>query len=340
MYSVALLGATGLVGQKMLQILEEENFPIKTLKPLASEKSKGKKVCFKGEFLEVEEATENSFDDIDIVLASAGTEASLKFGPIAVQKGALFIDNSKAFRLDKETPLILVGVNDEDMKAHHGILANPNCSTSQIMPVLNALKKISPLKRLIVSTYQATSGAGSEAVSELYENTKAALQGEKFTSKKFKKPIAFNVLPQIDTFCENGYTGEEMKVVFETRKILHLSDNFPISCTAVRVPVDTGHSEALSIEFESPLCPQKAKEILSQTPGIIVQDMIDAYDYPTPLEAAGKNPVYVGRIRKDIAFENGLCLWCVADNLRIGAALNAVRIAQKAVEMGLVKKHL
>lgn len=334
--NLAVLGATGLVGGKILQILEEENFPLSSLKLLASGRSTGKKLSFKGECLPVEEVHPDSFKGVDMVLASAGTDVSRRYAKEAVDRGAVFIDNSNAFRMEGDVPLVVVGVNDEDLRGHRGLISNPNCSTSQLMPVLNALRKISPLKRLIVSTYQAVSGAGAQAVEELSLNTQAFMEKRGFEAAVFKKNIAFNVLPQIDVFCENGYTGEEMKVVRETRKILHLSSDFPITCTAVRVPVFTGHSEVVVIEFEDSVCPQQAVEALSREKEIIVQDSENPFDYPTPFEATEKNPVYVGRIRKDLAFENGLSLWCVADNLRIGAALNTVRIGKKLLEMGLV----
>ncbi len=333
---LAVLGATGLVGGKILQILEEENFPLAGLKLLASDRSTGKQISFKGGKLPVEKVCPESFDNVEMVLASAGADISRIYAPEAVKKGAVFIDNSKAFRMEKQVPLVVVGVNDEDLKFHQGIIANPNCSTSQLMPVLNALRKISPLKRVIVSTYQAVSGAGAQAVEELSLNTRAFMEGKSFTASAFKKNIAFNVLPQIDSFWDNGYTGEEMKVVLETRKILHLPEAFPVTCTAVRVPVFTGHSESVVVEFENKISPKEAQNALLKENQIIVQDMDNPFDYPTPMEAAEKNPVYVGRIRRDLAFENGLSFWCVADNLRIGAALNTVRIGLKLLEMNLM----
>ena len=237
--------------------------------------------------------------------------------------------------MDKDVPLVIAYVNDEDLKNHKGIIANPNCSTSQLMLVLKPLNETAKIKRLIVSTYQAVSGAGLAAINELTENTKAVLNNEKFENSCFKKPIAFNVIPQIDVFCENGYTKEEMKVVNETKKILHLPQDLPISCTAARVPVYNGHSEAVDIEFEEEISPEKVREILKNSFGVKVIDNPDNYEYPTTRDASGVNPVFVGRIRKNLAFKNGITLWCVADNLRIGAALNTVRICQKVIEMDL-----
>lgn len=333
--NIAVLGATGVVGREILKVIEEINLPYNDIKLLSSARSAGTKVEFLGKTLTVEEAKSESFDGINIVLASAGASTSKIFAPEAVKRGCVFIDNSSAFRMEEDVPLVIAGVNDEDLRKHKGVIANPNCSTSQLMLVLKPLDNYVKMKRLIVSTYQSVSGAGLAAINELTENSKAALNNQTFENKVFKKPIAFNVVPQIDVFCENGYTKEEMKVANETRKILHLAKDFPISCTAARVPVYIGHSEAVTIEFEDEISPEKVREILKNAYGIEVIDNIDNYDYPTALDAAGKNPVYVGRIRKDLAFENGITLWCVADNLLIGAALNTVRIAEKVISMGL-----
>ena len=314
--NLAVLGATGVVGREILSILVENDVPFENIKFLASSKSAGKKIEFKGKEYTIEEATPDSFEGVNIVLASAG-------------------GSSSAFRMEKDVPLVIAGVNHDDLKKHHGIVANPNCSTSQLMLVLKPLHDYAKIKRLIVSTYQAVSGAGLAAINELRESTEASLKGEKFENKKFVKDIAFNVIPQIDVFCENGYTKEEMKVVNETKKILHLDEETPITCTAVRVPVFNSHSEAVTIEFEKEMTPEKARELLENAWGVEVMDDIDNMVFPTPKDTAGKNPVYVGRIRKDLAFDNGISLWCVADNLRIGAALNTVRIAEKVIEMEL-----
>lgn len=333
--NIAVLGATGVVGREILKVIEEINLPYENIKLLSSARSAGTKVEFMGKTLIVEEAKPESFEGVNICLASAGGSTSLALAPEAAKRGCVFIDNSSAFRMDKDIPLVIAGVNDEDLKKHKGIIANPNCSTSQLMLVLKPLHDLVKMKRLIVSTYQSVSGAGLAAITELTENTEAILSGKPFENKVFKKPIAFNVIPQIDVFCENGYTKEEMKVTKETRKILHLAEDFPISCTAARVPVYRGHSEAVTIEFESDISPEKVREVLKNAYGVEVIDNIDNFDYPTALDAAGKNPVYVGRIRKDIAFENGITLWCVADNLLIGAALNTVRLAEKVISMNL-----
>lgn len=333
--NLAVLGATGVVGREILSILEENNVPYESIKFLASAKSAGKEIEFKGEKHTVIEATPEAFEGVNIVLASAGGSTSLALAKEAVKRGAVYIDNSSAFRMDKDVPLVIAGVNHDDLKKHNGIVANPNCSTSQLMLVLKPLHDYAKIKRLIVSTYQAVSGAGLAAINELRESTEANLKGEKFENKKFVKDIAFNVIPQIDVFCDNGYTKEEMKVVNETKKILHLAEETPITCTAVRVPVFNSHSEAVTIEFEKELSPEKAKELLSNAWGVEVMDDIDNMVFPTPRDTAGKNPVYVGRIRKDLAFNNAISLWCVADNLRIGAALNTVRIAEKVIEMEL-----
>lgn len=333
--NIAVLGATGVVGREILKVIEEINLPYNDIKLLSSARSAGTQVGFMGKTLTVEEATPESFDGVNIILASAGGSTSLALAPEAAKRGCVFIDNSSAYRMEKDIPLVIVGVNDEDLKKHKGIVANPNCSTSQLMLVLKPLDNYVKMKRLIVSTYQSVSGAGIAAINELTENTKAVLNNEPFENKVFKKPIAFNVIPQIDVFCENGYTKEEMKVTKETRKILHLTEDFPISCTAARVPVYRGHSEAVTIEFEDEISPEKVKEILSAAYGVEIIDDINNFEYPTACYAAGKNPVYVGRIRKDIAFKNGITLWCVADNLLIGAALNTVRIAEKIISMGL-----
>ena len=257
------------------------------------------------------------------------------FAPEIVKRGGVIIDNSSAFRMDKDVPLVIAGVNDEDLKLHKGIIANPNCSTSQLMLALEPLNKAFKIKRLIVSTYQSVSGAGLKAINELKNSTQAKLNGEKFQPVAFKKDIAFNCIPQIDVFCDNDYTNEEMKVVRETKKILHLAEDTPISCTAVRVPVFVSHSEAVDVEFEEKVDKASVTEVLKNAYGVEVVDDTANYVYPVPTEAEGKDPVYVGRIRKCLAFDNGISFFCVADNLRIGAALNTVRLAKLVIEQGL-----
>lgn len=336
--NIAVLGATGVVGGEIIKILEENNFPYNQIKFLASARSAGKEIEFKKIKYKIEEAKPEAFDGVNIVLASAGASTSKALVNEIVKRGAVLVDNSSAFRMEKDIPLVIAGVNDEDLRLHKGVIANPNCSTSQLMLPLKPLHDYAKIKRMIVSTYQSVSGGGKDAIDDLFEGTKAAINKEVYNYKKFTvKPIAFNLIPQIDVFCENAYTKEEMKVVNETRKILHLSEDVKISCTAVRVPVFISHSEAVSIEFEKEITPEKVREILSTAYGVTVIDNPTNSEYPTPIEAAGKDPVYVGRIRKELALENGIAMWVVADNLRIGAALNTVRIAEKLVEMDLAK---
>ena len=331
---IAILGATGVVGREITKITEELGIEYESIRFLSSPKSAGSKITFKGQEYTVEETKPEIFDDIDIVMASAGGSTSKTYAPEIVERGGMIIDNSSAFRMEADVPLVIAGVNDEDLRKHKGIIANPNCSTSQLMLVLEPLKKFG-FKRIVVSTYQSVSGAGLAAINELRADTEANLKGEKFENKCFKKPISFNVIPQIDVFCENGYTKEEMKVTNETRKILHLSDDVKIACTAVRVPVFRGHSEAVDIEFAENVSPDEVRSILSKSFGVTVIDNPDNFDYPTTRDAEHVDPVFVGRIRKSLAFDNGIALWCVADNLRIGAALNTVRICKRVIEMGL-----
>ncbi|MBE7711048.1 MAG: aspartate-semialdehyde dehydrogenase [Cyanobacteria bacterium SIG31] len=333
--NIAILGATGVVGREITKIIEELNVEYNSIKFLSSAKSAGTKLVFKGEEYTLEEAVPSSFDNIHIVIASAGGSVSQKFAPEIVKRGGVLIDNSSAFRMEEDVPLVIAGVNDEDLRKHKGIIANPNCSTSQLMLALEPLNKKFGIKRLIVSTYQAVSGAGLAAINELREDTEANLRGEKYENKCFKKPISFNVIPQIDVFCENGYTKEEMKVVNETKKILHLDKDTPISCTAARVPVFNGHSEAVDVEFNVDVDVNEIRNVLKNSYGIEVIDDIDNFEYPTTRDASGVNPVFIGRIRKNLAFKNGISFWCVADNIRIGAALNTVRICKKLIEMNL-----
>lgn len=336
--NVAVLGATGVVGGEILKILEERNFPFNSIKFLASARSAGNKITFKGKEYTIEEATPDSFNGVDVVLSSAGAATSKALAHEAVKRGAVVVDNTSAFRMDKDVPLVIEGVNDEDLKWNNGIIANPNCSTSQLMLALKPLHDYAGIKRLIISTYQSVSGAGKAAMDELVDSTKAAAEKQSYENNVFVRPIAFNLIPQIDVFVDNDYTKEEMKMINETKKILHLPEELPISATAVRVPVLISHSEAINVEFEKPITPEKARELLSQAYGVVVCDNPANKEYPTPIDAAGKDPVYVGRIRKDLAFDNGLALWVVADNLRIGAALNTVRIAEKLVSMDLLGK--
>lgn len=344
-YTVAVLGATGLVGSRLLSILEERRFPVKRLKPLASQRSAGESIRFGGELVEVLLAEPQAFEGVDIVLASAGASISARLAPEAVKRGAVVVDNTSQFRMDEAVPLVVAGVNDDDLASHQGIIANPNCSTSQLMPVLKALHQAAGLTRVIVSTYQSVSGAGKEAIDELRAVTREQLDAPEGTAigrhDVFARPMAFNLIPHIDVFLNEGplagYTKEEAKVVWETRKILHLPD-LPVTCTAVRVPVMVGHSESVTVELARPLSPEDATALLKATPDVVVSEGLS--EYPTPQQTAGTDPVYVGRIRRDSSNPQlGLNLWVVADNLRIGAALNAVRIAEQLVARQLLGRR-
>ncbi len=335
-YVVAVVGATGAVGREMIKTLEQRNFPVKKLVALASRRSAGKRLQFKGEEVVVQELRPESFEGVDIALFSAGGDRSKEFAPEAVKRGAVVIDNSSAFRMEKEVPLVVPEVNPEDVEWHKGIIANPNCSTIQMVVVLKPLHDVAKIKRVVVSTYQAVSGAGAEAIEELREQTRAVLEGREVPPpRKIPKQIAFNCVPHIDKFFESGYTREELKMVNETKKIMH-DDSIKVSPTCVRVPVFVGHSEAVNIEFERPISAQEAREVLKGAPGVKVVDDFKNLIYPTPVDVAGKDEVLVGRIREDDTIENGLNLWIVGDNLRKGAALNAVQIAELLVEKGLI----
>ena len=334
---VAIVGATGLVGQEFIKVLEQRHFPIASIHLYASDRSHGRKLMVNGEEMEVQQTTEDSFNGIDIALFSAGADISRHFSPIAAQAGATVVDNSAAFRMEPDIPLVVPEVNPEDIKNHRGIIANPNCSTIQMVVALNPLHKVNPIKRLTVSTYQAVSGTGLAAVEELTSQSKLILDGKEAVPKVYPHQIAFNLLPHIDVFLENGYTKEEWKMVQETRKIMHAPD-MAISATCVRVPVHIGHSEAVQAEFTHPISPEEAREILAQAPGVVVMDNPNAALYPQPWLAAGKDEVFVGRIRKDSSHSNGLALWVVADNLRKGAALNAVQIAEEMIKRDWVQR--
>ena len=332
-YRVAVVGATGLVGQEFIKVLGQRNFPMTSILLLASDRSAGKKLFVNHREIEVEETTPESFKKIDIALFSAGAETSRYFSPIAAQSGAVVVDNSSAFRMTPAIPLVVPEVNPEDIKWHKGIIANPNCSTIQMVVALYPLHKVSPIKRIIVDTYQAVSGTGSAAVEELTTQAKQVLEGQTAIPHVYPHQIAFNILPEIDVFLDNGYTKEEWKVVEETRKIMH-ADAIAISATCVRVPVFTGHSMAIHIEFSQPMSPDEAQRILAQAPGIKLLDDPTISLYPQPWSAAGTDEVFVGRIHRDASHPNGLVMWVVADNLRKGAALNAVQIAEEMVKRG------
>ena len=329
--NVAIVGATGMVGQEFIKVLEQRSFPMTSVRLYASDRSHGRKMKVRGEELEVKETTPDSFKGIDIALFSAGADISKQFSPIAARTGAVVIDNSAAFRMDPEVPLVVPEVNPEDIKKHKGIIANPNCSTIQMVVVLSPLHKVNPIKRITVATYQSVSGTGLAAVDELTGQSKLVLEGKKAAPKVYPYQIAFNVLPEIDVFLENGYTKEEWKMVEETHKIMH-APGIAVSATCVRVPVVIGHSEAVQVEFSRPMSPAEAKSILSKAPGVTVMDDPSKRVYPYPVMVAGQDDVYVGRIRKDASHPNGLVLWIVGDNIRKGAALNAVQIAEKLVQ--------
>lgn len=327
---VAVAGATGVVGRQMVLTLEARNFPVAKIKMLASERSKGKTLPFKGEEIPVEVLTEDSFKGVDIALFSAGGGTSKKFAPAAAKAGAIVVDNSSAWRMDPEVPLVVPEVNPGDVAWHKGIIANPNCSTIQMVVVLKPLHDAARIRRVVVSTYQAVSGAGSAAINELQEQTRALLNNESYPPRVFPHQIAFNCIPQIpqsDAFCENGYTSEEMKMVNETKKIMG-DNSIAVTATTVRVPVLNGHSESVNIETEKKLTAAEARALLAKAPGVVVMDDPPNQVYPLAVYASGKYDTFVGRIREDISHPSALDMWIVSDNLLKGAALNAVQIAE------------
>lgn len=333
-YKIAVVGATGMVGNKFLQVLTERKLPAENYFLFASAKSAGKKIDFMGKEHEIIELNEENIKKfpVDIALFSAGGDVSKEFAPIFAKNGTLVIDNSNAWRRDENVPLVVPEVNASDIAWHKNIIANPNCSTIQAMVVLKPLQKAFGLKRVIYSTYQAVSGAGVKG----YNDLKGGICGEK--PQKFPYPIFGNCLPHIDVFLDNGYTKEEDKMIFETRKILGDKD-LKVTATCVRVPVYYGHSESINIEFEKPFTIEEVKNVLAKAEGVVVQDDVANNIYPMPITAENKDEVFVGRIRRDFTVENGINLWCVADNIRKGAATNAVEIAEKAIEMGAVKNQ-
>jgi len=328
-YKVAVVGATGAVGQQMVRCLEERHFPVAELKPLASERSIGKTVAYQGKEIPVEVLNKDSFKGINLALFSAGGAISKEYAPIAAESGAVVVDNSSAWRMDPEVPLVVPEVNPQDIGLYKktGIIANPNCSTIQMVVVLKPLHDAARIKRVVVSTYQAVSGTGQKAVEELSSQVLALYNNREVVKKVYPHRIAFNCLPHIDVFLENGYTKEEMKMVNETKKIMG-DDSIQVTATTVRVPVFYGHSESVNIETEEKLTPAAAREILSKFPGVKVVDNPGKNEYPMPIDAAGQDLTLVGRIREDFTIKNGLNLWIVADNTRKGAATNAVQIAE------------
>ena len=329
-YNVAVAGATGAVGRVMISVLEERNFPVNSIKLLSSHRSAGSKLSFRGEDVTVEEMKESSFEGIDVVLSSAGGSVSKWFAPHAVKAGAVVIDNTSAFRMDPDVPLVVPEVNPDEAFKHNGIIANPNCSTIQMVVALAPIHKAAKIRRIVVSTYQAVSGAGWKAVVELRDQSKAILSGEEYAPQVFPYPIAFNAIPQIpqkDAFLENGYSTEEMKMVNETRKIMG-DNSIRVTATTVRVPVFYGHSESVNVETENKLTAEQVKDMLGDAPGVTLLDDLSSQIYPVPSDCEGKDDVFVGRIREDISCENGIDMWVVSDNVRKGAALNAVQIAE------------
>lgn len=338
-YHVAVVGVTGAVGRTILKILEERNFPIGRLRALASAKSKGQEITFRGEKITVEEATPESFEDVDLAFFSAGGSVSKKLVPEAVKRGTVVIDNTSAFRMDPEVPLVVPEVNPEDIAKHKGIIANPNCSTIQMVVALKPLADRYGLSRVIVSTYQAVSGAGHNAMEELKRQARAVLDNQPVNpdilpvgSLPKKHQIAFNAIPQIDVFNDNGYTFEEMKMINETKKIMH-DDSIEVAATCVRLPIINGHSESVYVELKEEPDLDELRQVLAQAPGIIVEDNPAEQVYPLPLHAHGRGEVFVGRIRRDLDRPNGVHLWIVADNLVKGAALNSVQIAEEWMKL-------
>ena len=334
-WKVAIVGATGNVGREMLNILAEREFPVSEVVPLASRKSVGKEVSFGERTLKCKALENYDFKGTDIVLMSAGSTVSAEWSPKIGAQGPVVIDNSSKWRMDADVPLIVPEVNSHAISryAKKNIIANPNCSTAQMVVALKPLHDVARIKRVVVSTYQSVSGAGKDAMDELFNQTRAIFVTDSIEPKKFTKQIAFNVIPHIDTFMDDGYTKEEWKMAAETRKIL--DPDIKVTATCVRVPVFVGHSEAINIEFESPITPDRARDILREAPGCMVVDKREDGGYVTPVECVGDYATYISRIRKDPTVENGLALWCVSDNLRKGAALNAIQIAEI-----LIARHL
>ena len=335
MYRVAIVGATGMVGQEFVKILQQRRFPVKELRLYASDRSAGRRMMFAGKEIEVQETSNRSFQGIDIALFSAGAEISLHFSPVAAKAGAVVIDNSAAFRMNPEVPLVVPEVNAEDARTHNGIIANPNCSTIQLVVALYPLHRVNPIRRIIVDTYQSVSGTGLAAMEELSSQSKVVLEGHDAFPHVYPHQIAFNLLPEIDVFLDNGYSKEEWKMINETRKIMHAPELL-VSATTVRVPVFIGHSEAVHIEFSRRITPDEVRSILSTAPGVRVLDDPAVSLYPMPWTAAGQDEVFVGRIRQDVSCETGIAMWVVSDNIRKGAALNAIQIAEYLVSERLI----
>ena len=331
LYTIAILGATGAVGQEMMKILEERNFPVGKLVPLASARSAGKTLKFRGEEVAIQLACDEAFQGVDIVLGAAENDIAEKFAPAIVRAGAVFVDNSSAFRLDPNVPLIVPEVNAEDAKNHKGILSNPNCSTIITVTAVNALNKLSPIKTMTASTYQAVSGAGAGGPIELMNEVEALRNGETYEPKVFSHQIAYNLIPQIGGEQFEGYTSEEMKMQNEGRKIMHLPE-LKVSCTCVRVPVVRSHSISVSLHFDRPVTVEEVRSVLADAPGVKLVDDMKNKQYPMPLDTSGQDIVYVGRIRPDLTDDCGICLWCCGDQVRKGAATNCIQIAELLIE--------
>jgi aspartate-semialdehyde dehydrogenase len=336
-FKVAIAGATGNVGREMLNILEERGFPASEVVPLASRRSLGSEVSYGDRTLKVQVLDQYDFSGTDICLMSAGGETSKEWSPKIAAKGCVVIDNSSAFRYDSNVPLIVPEVNPDAITqfTKRNIIANPNCSTAQMVVALKPLHDAAKITRIVVSTYQSVSGAGKEGMDELFQQTRAVFTADPVVVKKFSKRIAFNVIPHIDVFMEDGYTKEEWKMVAETKKML--DPKIKVTATCVRVPVFIGHSEAVNLEFENPISAEEARAILENAPGCLVLDRRENGGYATPVESAGEDATYISRIREDITVENGLAMWIVSDNLRKGAALNAVQIAELLIARGLIQ---
>ena len=330
-YTVAILGATGAVGQEMIKILQERNFPVGKVIPLASARSAGRTVTFKGEEIAIQEACDTAFEGVDIVLGAAENAIAKQFAPAIVKAGAVFVDNSSAFRMDPKVPLIVPEVNPEDVAWHNGIISNPNCSTIITLTAVNALNSISPIRTMTASTYQAVSGAGAGGPIELMNEVEALREGKTYEPKIFSHQIAYNLIPQIGGEAFEGYTSEEMKMQNEGRKIMHLPE-LKVSCTCVRVPVVRSHSISVSCHFDVPVTVEQAREAIAKAPGCLLVDDLANKRYPMPLETSDQDIVFVGRIRPDLTDENGLCLWCCGDQVRKGAATNAIQIAELLVK--------
>ena len=330
-YTVAILGATGAVGQEMMKILAERDFPVKELIPLASKRSAGQTLLFKGREVTIREACDTAFQGVDIVLGAAENDIAERFAPAIVKAGAVFVDNSSAFRLDPKVPLIVPEVNAEDVKWHSGIISNPNCSTIITVTAVNALNGLAPIRAMTASTYQAVSGAGAGGPIELQNEVEALREGKTYAPKVFSHQIAYNLIPQIGGEQVDGYTSEEMKLQNEGRKIMHLPQ-LKVSCTCVRVPVVRSHSISVSLRFDKPVTVEAARAAIAQAPGCRLVDDLNARQYPMPLDTTNQDLVFVGRIRPDLTDENGLCLWCCGDQVRKGAATNAIQIAELLIK--------